>query len=55
MGNTKLRRIFKSECKWKDKNAKRHKHIYNTHAVMQLRNMLNLKIFVKKKVLFYLL
>ena len=41
MGSTKLRRLFKSECKWTDKTAKKHKHIFNIHAIMQLRNMNN--------------
>lgn len=41
MGHTKLRKLFKQECKWTDKTTKRHKHIFNTHAVMQLRNMSN--------------
>lgn len=41
MGHTKLRKLFKQECKWTDKSAKRHKHIFNTHTIMRLRNMDN--------------
>ena len=41
MGHTKLRRLFKQECKWTDKTAKKHKHIFNVRSVMRLRNMLD--------------
>jgi hypothetical protein len=37
LGNYPVRQ-WKRECKWTDKTAKRHKHIFDVHAVAQLRN-----------------
>lgn len=36
MGSTKLRKIIKSEQKWRDKNAIKHKHVFNQPAVVEL-------------------
>ena len=39
MGNTKLRRLLSKECKWIDKLAPKHKHEFNVHAIVRLRNL----------------
>lgn len=38
MGKNALRKVLKSEQKWRDKNCVKHKHVFNIHAVVELQH-----------------
>ena len=39
MGYAQLRKIYKSETKWTDKTANKHKHDFCVHAIVRLRHL----------------
>jgi hypothetical protein len=39
MGSTKLRRLFKSESKWTDKNCDRHKHNFCVRSIVEIEHL----------------
>lgn len=45
MGNNKIRRLIKSESKWTDKSAKKHKHNFSETVLIYIHGNENKHIF----------